>query len=101
MHTDAIVLPIQVLTVLTTVDLCDHKRFKLLAFFGRRLSIFAVICSRSSFETAAISIVGDFAVQSPDHNSCAWGQRSIRFKINPKPAVVSSQRSMLLGLVEK
>jgi hypothetical protein len=54
MHTDAIVFSFQVLTVLTAVDLCDQKRFKLPAFFGRRLSIFAVICSRSSFETAAI-----------------------------------------------
>jgi hypothetical protein len=54
MHSDAIVFSFQVLAVLTAVDLCDHKRFKFLAFFGRRWSFFAVICTRSSFETAAI-----------------------------------------------
>jgi hypothetical protein len=101
MHADAITLPIQVLAVLTAFNLCDHNRFKFLACFGRRLSILAVIGSRSSFETAAISIVSGLAVQRPDHNSCAWGQRPIRFKINPKPAIVSSHRSMLLGLVKK
>ena len=101
LRTDAVTLPVQIFAVLTAFDLCDPMRFKFLAFFGGRLSIFAVICSRSSFEIAAISIVGGFAVQSPYHNSCAGGQRAIRFKINPKPAVISSHCSMLLGLVEK
>jgi hypothetical protein len=101
MHTDAITLPVAVLAVLTVVDLCDHKSFKFPAYLGSQLSILAVISSRSSCETAAISIAGGIAAQSPDHNGCAWGERSIRFKIHPKPAVVSSHRSMLLGLVKK
>jgi hypothetical protein len=101
MRRDTITLPIQVLAVLTAFDLCDYKRFKFPACFGRQLSILAVITSRSSFETAAILIVGGIAAQSPDHNGCAWGQRSIRFKINPKPAAVSSHSSMLLVLVKK
>jgi hypothetical protein len=100
MHTDSITLPIQVLAVLTAFDLCDHKGFKFLAFFGGQFGILAIISNRSSFETAAISIVG-IAAHSPDHNGCARGQRSIRFKIHPKPAVVSSHSSMLLGLVKK
>jgi hypothetical protein len=100
MHTDAITLPIQVLAVLAAFDLCDHKGFKFLACFGKQFDILAIIRSRSSFETAAISVVS-IAAQSPDHKGCAWGQRSIRFKIHPKPAVVSSHRGMLLGLVKK
>jgi hypothetical protein len=101
MHTDAITLVIQVLAVLTALDLCDHKGFKFLACFGSQFDILAIIRSRSSFETAAISIAGGIAVQSPDRNGCTWGKRSIRFKIHPKPAVVSSHSSMLLGLVKK
>jgi hypothetical protein len=101
MHTDAITLPIQVPAVLTAFGLCDHKGFKFLACFGRRLRILAIISGRSSFETAAISIVGGIATQSSDHNGSARRQRSIRFKIHTKPAVVSSHRGMLLGLVEK
>jgi hypothetical protein len=62
MRTDAITLPVQVLAVLTAFDLCDPMRFKFLAFFGGRVSTLAVICSRSSFETAPISIVGGLAV---------------------------------------
>ena len=101
MHTDAITLPVQDPAVLTAVDLCDHKSFKFPAYLGSPLSILAVISSRSSFETAAISIAGGIASQSPDHNGCAWGERSILFNILPKPAVFSSYRSMLLGLVKK
>jgi len=100
-HTDAITFPVQVLAVLTAVDLFDHKRFKFPAYLGSPLSILAVISSRSSFETAAISIAGVIAVQRSDHNGSAWRKRSIRFKIHPKPAVVSGHRSMLLGLVKK
>ena len=55
MHTDAIMLFIQGLAVLTTIDLCYHNRFKFLACFGRQLSILAVISRRSAFENAAIA----------------------------------------------
>ena len=61
-----------------------HKSLKFPAYLGSQLSILAVISSRPSFETAAISIAGVIAAQSPDHNGCAWGERSVRFKIHPK-----------------
>jgi hypothetical protein len=100
MYTDAIIFPVQVLAVLTALDLCDHKHFKFLTCFGEQLSILAEISSRSSFEAVAVSIVG-VAAQSPDHYDCSGGQSSIRFKIHPISALVSSHGSMLCGLVKK
>jgi hypothetical protein len=100
MHTDTIIFAVQVPAVLTALDLCDHKHFKFPACFGEQLSIFSEISSRPSFEAVAVSIVG-VAAKSPDHYDCSGGQSSIRFKIHPISAVVSSHGSMLCGLVKK
>jgi hypothetical protein len=71
LHTDAIALRFQILAVITTLDLCDHKSFKFLAYLGSRLSILAVKSRRFFFDTAAIAIIGGMAAQSPDDNGCA------------------------------
>jgi hypothetical protein len=67
-------------------------------FQGR---IFTVVGLRSWRNGTRIALVNAVTTYCPDDDGCAWRQRSVRLKKHPKPAVVSSQSSMQLAVVEK
>ena len=101
MHTDAVMLSIQVFAVLTSFDLCDHMGFYFLTCLRFQWGSFTVVWFRSLLNAAGIAIMCGVTTYSPDYDGCTWSEGPIRFKIHSRSAVVSGHCSMLCGLVKK
>lgn len=101
MHTDAVMLSIQVFAVLTSFDLCDHMGFDFLTYLRFRGGIFTVVWFRNSLNATGTAIMCGVTTYGPDYYGCTWSEGPNRFKIHSRSAVVSSHCSMLCGLVKK